>query len=276
MNKLKIELYNDHFENAKVYQIPRAQLIIADIPYNLGNNAYASNPKWYVDGDNKNGESKLAGKSFFDTDNDFKINNFFDFCTRYLKKEPKKGGERGKSSGAPAMIIFCAFEQIPMVIEEGKKHGLMKSYPLVFCKNYSAQVLKANMKIVGATEYAIVLYRDKLPKFNNKDIYGNNKMIFNWFEWKRDNSKEYPKIHPTQKPVNLLKKLIEIFTDEGDVVIDPVAGSASTLRACAELNRSCYGFEIKKKYYKEAKEKMLSNIKVQSTIDDFIDLEVIK
>ena len=68
----KIELYNDHFENAKRYGIPHAQLIIADIPYNLGNNAYASNPMWYKDGDNKNGESKLAGKSFFDTDNDFK------------------------------------------------------------------------------------------------------------------------------------------------------------------------------------------------------------
>lgn len=128
-SKVKIELYNDHFENAKRYGIPHAQLIIADIPYNLGNNAYASNPMWYVDGDNKNGESKLAGKSFFDTDNDFKINNFFDFCTRYLKKT-KKGGERGKSSNAPAMIIFCAFEQIPFVIEQGKKHGLMKSYPL--------------------------------------------------------------------------------------------------------------------------------------------------
>ena len=119
------------------------------------------------------------------------------------------------------------------------------------------------MKIVGATEYAVVLYRDKLPKFNN-----NGKMIFNWFEWKRDSSKEYPKIHPTQKPVSLLKKLIEIFTDEGDVVIDPVAGSGSTLRACAELNRNCYGFEIKKNFYKDAKEKMLSNIKVQATIFD--------
>lgn len=266
MKKIKIELYHDHFENAKVYGIPHAQLIIADIPYNLGNNAYASNPQWYIDGDNKNGESKLAGKSFFDTDNDFKINNFFDFCTRYLKKEPKKGGERGRSSGAPAMIIFCAFEQIPMVIEQGKKHGLMKSYPLVFIKNYSSQVLKANMKIVGATEYAVVLYRDKLPKFNNKDIYGNNKMIFNWFEWKRDNSKEYPKIHPTQKPVNLLKKLIEIFTDEGDVVIDPVAGSGSTLRACAELNRNCYGFEIKRDFVKRAKEEMLSNIEIQQKL----------
>lgn len=267
--KIKIELYNDHFENAKRYGIPHAQLIIADIPYNLGNNAYASNPSWYIDGDNQNGESKLAGKSFFDTDKDFKINNFFDFCTRYLNKEPKEKNERGRSSNAPAMIVFCAFEQIPMVISEAKKHGLLKSYPLIFCKNYSSQVLKANMKIVGATEYAVVLYRDKLPKFRNIDAEGKNHMIFNWFEWKRDNFKEYPKIHPTQKPVNLLKELIKIFTDEGDVVIDPCAGSGSTLRACAELKRSCYGFEIKKNFYNDAKEKMLSNIDIQTTIFDY-------
>lgn len=259
--KLKIELYNDHFENAKRYGIPHAQLIIADLPYNLGNKAYASSPQWYIDGNNTNGESNLAGKEFFDTDKDFKINNFFDFCVRYLNKEPKSSLGRGKSSNAPAMIVFCAFEQIPMVIEQAKKHGLMKSYPLVFIKNYSGQVLKANMKIVGATEYAVVLYRDKLPKFNN-----NGKMIFNWFEWRRDNKREYPKVHPTQKPVSLLKRLIEIFTDEGDVVLDPVAGSGSTLRACAELNRSCYGFEIKKNFYNEAKEKMLKDIKVQMSI----------
>ena len=260
--KTKIELYNDHFENAKRYGIPHAQLIIADIPYNLGNNAYASNPMWYKGGNNKNGESKLAGKSFSDTDNDFKINNFFDFCTRYLIKEPK---EKGK---APAMIVFCAFEQIPLVIEQGRKHGLVKSYPLVFIKNYSSQVLKANMKIVGATEYAVVLYRDKLPKFNNVGLDGKNHMIFNWFEWKRDNKNLYTKIHPTQKPVELLKTLIKIFTDEGDVVIDPVAGSASTLRACAELKRNCYGFEIKKDFYKSAKEKMISDDILNGILED--------
>lgn len=255
VRKTKIELFNDHFQNFKKYQIPKAQLVIADIPYNLGKNAYASSTEWYVDGDNKNGESNKAGKSFFDTDNDFRIAEYMHFCSRLLIKEPK---EKGK---APAMIVFCSFQQMPMVIEYGKKYGFENSYPLFFIKNYSAQVLKANMKIVGATEYAVVLYRDKLPKFNN-----NHKMIFNWMEWKRDNSKIYPKIHPTQKPVNLLKKLIEIFTDEGDVVIDPCAGSGSTLRACAELNRSCYGFEIKKDFYKLAQEKMLTNIEVQERL----------
>ena len=82
-------------------------------------------------------------------------------------------------------------------------------------------------------------------------------MIFNWFEWERDNRNKYPKIHPTQKPVGVLKKLIEIFTDEGDTVIDPVCGSGSTLRACAELGRNCYGFEVNRDFYTKAKEIML-------------------
>lgn len=243
----KIELFNDSFQNYKRYQIPKAQLVIADIPYNLAENAYASSPSWYVGGDNKNGESKKAKSAFFDTDGYFRIPEYMHFCSKMLIKEPKEAGK------APAMIVFCAFEQMQQIIEYGKKYGFMKSYPLVFVKNYSGQVLKANMKIVGATEYAVVLYRDKLPKFNN-----NNRMIFNWFKWERDT--QTPKIHPTQKPVQLLKQLIEIFTDEGDVVIDPCAGSGSTLRACAEINRSCYGFEIKKDYYKQAKQKILKDV----------------
>lgn len=249
---MKTELYNDNFQNYKRYNIPKAQLVIADIPYNLGTNFYGSNPMWYVGGDNKNGESKLAKKAAFNTDFSFNIAEYFHFCSKLLKPEPK---EKGK---APAMIVFCSFQQMPMVIEYGKKHGFENSYPLFFIKNYSSQVLKANMKIVGATEHAVVLYRDKLPKFNNgRTETEKGKMVFNWFEWKRDNSKVYPKIHPTQKPVGLLKQLIEIFTDEGDVVIDPCAGSGTTLRACMELNRNSYGFEISKDFYSRAISEML-------------------
>ena len=124
------------------------------------------------------------------------------------------------------------------------------------------------MTLVRATEYAVVLYRDKLPKFNNgrqydengKIIRGSGKMIFSWFEWKRD-SKDIPKIHPTQKPQNILKQLIEIFTDEGDTVIDPCAGSGSTLQAAYELGRNAYGFETNTKFYNEAKKKMPCFIK---------------
>ena len=236
---MKAELYRDHFQNFKSYQIPKAQLIIADIPYNLGNNAYASNPSWYKDGNNKNGESEKAGKEFFDTDKDFRPAEFMHFCSTMLKKEPKEKGQ------APCMIVFCEFEQQFQLIELAKRYGLPNYINLVFRKNFSAQVLKANMKIVGNCEYAVLFYREKLPKFNN-----NGKMIFNCIDWTKDT--KTPKIHPTQKPVELLKKLIEIFTDKGDVVIDPCAGSGSTLLAAIELERNAYGFEIKKDFHAEA------------------------
>ena len=247
MAELKMELYHDNFQNFKRYNIPKAQLVIADIPYNLGNYAYASSPEWYVGGDNKNGESQKAGKQFFNTDSNFKIAEYMHFCGRLLKKEPK---EKGKS---PAMIVFCAFDQDQMVIEYGKRYGFMHHFPIFFIKRYSAQVLKANMKIVGATEHAVVLYRDKLPKFNN-----GGRMVFDWFEWLKDSQTRYPKIHPTQKPVCVLKRLIEIFTDAGDVVIDPCAGSGTTLRAAFEIGRNSYGFEVDREFYRDAQEKMLA------------------
>jgi len=179
----RIELFDDHYQNYKKYGMPKAQLLIADIPYNVGIDAYGSNPAWYKDGDRENGESDLAGKPFFNTDMRFKIPEFFFFCSRMLKKEPK---ERGK---APCMIVFCSFEQQFELIEHAKENGFNHYINLVFRKNFSAQVLKANMRVVGNCEYALILYRDKLPKFNN---HGN--MVFNCLDWVRDN--KTPKIHP--------------------------------------------------------------------------------
>lgn len=260
MKKSKIELYHDNFQNYKCYGIPKAQLVIADIPYNLAEKAYASSPMWYNGGDNANGESKLAKKSFFNSDGQFRLAEYMHFCSTMLKKEPKGNNE------APAMIVFCAFDQDAYLVDLAKRYGFHRCYPIFFVKNYSSQVLKANMKIVGATEHALVFYRDKLPKFRNgcrrdengKPIRGTGKMIFDWFEWRRDSSAEYPRIHPTQKPVGVLKQLIQIFTDPGDVVIDPCAGSASTLRAAFETGRDSYGFEVDRKFYQMAQEQMIA------------------
>lgn len=244
--RLKIELYNDSMQNWKSKPIQKAQLIIADVPYNVGNNFYGSNPMWYNGGDNKNGESKLAGKAAFSSDFNFNLYEYFHFCSRLMKKEPRGGVQRGRSSDAPCMIVFCAFEQMPILIDAAKKHGFVKNIPLVFIKNYSPQVLKANMRVVGATEYALILYRDRLPKFRN-----NGQMVFNWFQWERD-GKNIPKIHPAQKSYGVIKRLIEIFTDEGDVVIDPCFWSGVTAKAAMDSGRQFYGFEINKDFYKAA------------------------
>ena len=70
--------------------------------------------------------------------------------------------------------------------------------------------------------------------------------------------------------MKLLKHLIEIFTDPGDVVIDPCFGSGSTARAALELGRNFYGFEINKEFYRRAKNEMIVLPKdEQMTIDDW-------
>lgn len=253
----RVGLFNSTMQDYKRYGIPKAQLILTDIPYSLGANAYGSNPSWYVDGDNKNGESELAGESFFTTDENFKPAEMMHFAAQMLKPEPKgksDDDDRTKTS-APCMIVFCEFAQQFYLIELAKRYGLNHYINLVFRKNFSAQVLKANMKVVGNCEYGLILYRDKLPKFNN-----NGRMVFNCMDWSRDLGME--KIHPTQKPIPLLQRLIELFTDPDDVVIDPFAGSGSTLIAAANLGRKAYGFEISKRFYVDAREAIKQNINV--------------
>lgn len=243
----RIILFHDSYQNWKGKEIPKAQLILTDLPYQLGANAYGSNPMWYNGGDNSNGESKLAGKSFFNTDSKegFRISEFFHFCNNLLKKEPKAQKEAG------CMVLFCALEQHNELKEYAKKYGFPNSFPLIFYKNYSAQVLKANMRPVGNYETALVFYRDKLPKFRNQ-----GRMVFQCMPWVEDTIK-YPKIHPTQKPVALMEKMISIFTDIDDVVIDCCAGSGTTLLAAKNLGRKAYGFELMREYVNGFYEQLL-------------------
>lgn len=250
----RVGLFHGTMQDFKRVGIPKAQLILTDIPYGLGTSAYGSNPIWYNCGDNKNGESEFAGETFFTTDENFKPAEMMHFAAQMLKPEPKEKGSGGRTtSTAPCMIVFCEFAQQFYLIELAKRYGFNNYINLVFRKNYSAQVLKANMKVVGNCEYGLILYRNKLPKFNN-----NGQMIFNCMDWVRDLGME--KIHPTQKPIPLLKHLIELFTDPDDVVIDPYAGSASTLIAAASLGRKAYGFEISKRFYEDACDALQKNI----------------
>lgn len=62
--------------------------------------------------------------------------------------------------------------------------------------------------------------------------------------------------HPTQKPVEMLKYFIQTYTNEGDLVLDNCMGSGSTGVACKQLNRSFIGYELDKKYYEIAKNRI--------------------
>lgn len=71
------------------------------------------------------------------------------------------------------------------------------------------------------------------------------------------------RVHPTQKPVELLEYFIKTYTNEEDIVLDFTMGSGSTAIACKNLNRDFIGIELDEKYYKIANERLynLSNQK---------------
>ena len=69
------------------------------------------------------------------------------------------------------------------------------------------------------------------------------------------NSKEKVN-HPTQKPLELIKRCVNMFSNEGDLILDFTMGSGTTGVACHELNRNFIGIELNKEYYNMAKQRI--------------------
>lgn len=109
--------------------------------------------------------------------------------------------------------------------------------------------------------------RDKM-RFESRSKSGFGKNISNWL--KRD--KVYPsnvlylatecsnKNHSATFPVALPSWFIKLFTEEGDIVLDPFIGSGTTAIACLKLNRKYIGIEIKEEYYKLAIERIKNEV----------------
>lgn len=67
--------------------------------------------------------------------------------------------------------------------------------------------------------------------------------------------------HPTPKPKHFIKEILKMFTRDSDLILDPFIGSGSTAVACLQLNRRFIGFEIEKKYYKIALERVQKTLR---------------
>jgi DNA modification methylase len=69
------------------------------------------------------------------------------------------------------------------------------------------------------------------------------------------------RIHPTQKPLDLFQKLVQIHSKKGDVVIDPFLGSGTTAVAALLENRKFAGSDIDAKYVKKSKERIKNEVR---------------
>ena len=112
--------------------------------------------------------------------------------------------------------------------------------------------------MVGFKEFGELKHIDKIAKEVNAPIFnlpeGESKKS-NILSFKKD----YGGLHPTQKPVELLKDLIKTYSNEGDKVLDFTAGSFSTLVACEQTNRKGIGIELDEKYVEIGRKRLAQN-----------------
>lgn len=114
-------------------------------------------------------------------------------------------------------------------------------------KNYEALIKKYKInKMNNFIEYSVLKKKWK----NENDVVFNlpkgEKVLKNVFEYKKDTNN----IHPTQKPIALLEKLIQVFTNKNDYILDFTCGSASTGISAIKNNRKFIGIELDSNFYK--------------------------
>lgn len=129
-------------------------------------------------------------------------------------------------------------------------------------KNLSAMQVEAekhklklmNILVVNKTQGTYFSYYQKYVEFilffrstKGKAKYINDCGKGNYFEYKYTRGKE--KLHPSEKPIELIKELILQSSNEDEIVFDPFMGSATTAVASKELNRHYIGFELEKEYF---------------------------
>ena len=103
-------------------------------------------------------------------------------------------------------------------------------------------------------------------KLNTMPTFGDCELL--WTSFSRKSVKKYIyqyngligmepwRQHPTQKPVELIRKLIMDYTKEGDLVCDPFMGSWTTARAAKDLGRDFIGFELERRYCEVGEERL--------------------
>ena len=194
-------------------------LILTDPPYQIGS---------YSTGDIHLPNRKKLNNNIADWDQNFKPSDYADELVRVLKKDGN-------------MFIFTSYNLI------GKWHELLDSrfdtfQFFVWHKTNPPPKIYKN-GFLNSCELIICLWNKK-HKWNFK----GQKEMHNFFESPICMGKERL-AHPTQKPLKILRHLIEIGSNEGDIIFDPFAGVGSVEYACRELNRRCISVEIEKTYY---------------------------
>jgi site-specific DNA-methyltransferase (adenine-specific) len=169
---------------------------------------------------------RVLNKKYADIGN-FDLKKFLRECVRIVKG---------------SIYIFCSTEQVSLVREFLVNAGM--STRLIIWEKTNPSPMNGEYIWLSGIELCVY------GKF--KGAVFNEKCKNSVFRFPNGRSK----FHPTEKPVNLFKYLVEVSSNVGDLVLDPCIGSGTTAVACLEKSRNFIGFELNKKYYTYCKNRI--------------------
>lgn len=222
--------YGDGIAGAASLADKSVDLLLTDPPYSISN-AYTCE-KQIPRRLRTNGGDFIMPKGDFGTwDRDFNPKSWTDVIV------PKVRGWA---------VIFCAQAQIGEYVEILKSHGFNAVGTIVWHKTNPVP-FNTRFKPVNAWEAGVIGKRPG-TKFHGRGT------VHNVFTYKSPSPQN--RIHPTQKPLGLFRELTQLFSQPGDLILDPFAGSATTACAALELRRKVIAFESDERHYMAACERL--------------------
>lgn len=228
--KNKLWFFNKDYREV-IAKIPdnSIDLIATDPPYRVTNRGNSGTM-----GGMMKDKKTMKGKIF--DFNDLNISDYINEFYRILKPNAH-------------CYIFCNQKNLFQFMEVINRHSKFKWFKnLIWLKDNKI----ANQYYMSQFEYIIFLRKGKAKRINH---CGTSEVLR--FKNEKTKDAQGKTIHPTEKPINLMKTLIKNSTKENEIVCDPFSGIGSTALACLESNRKFIGTEIDKDFYEVAKNRLL-------------------
>ena len=206
--------------------------LITDPPYNISQKNNFSTMR----------SAKRNGIDFGEWDKNFDL---FSWIKPYIELLNKNG----------SVIIFCSFRYLSYIVSILEENDMKVKDVMIWTKS-NPMPRNTTRRYVQDTEYAVWAVKNKSKWVFNKPNgipYLRAKFVTSIVSGKEKS------IHPTQKSLKLMKEIINIHTNENDLIIDPFMGSGTTGVAAKELKRKFLGIEKEKKYFDIAKERLNFN-----------------
>ena len=195
-----------------------------------------TDPPYCVSRDYQLGFSNMgrAGMNYGDWDYDFNQTEWIDLASSKIKP----GG---------SIIIFNDWKNMSYLVSSLEKNGFIIK-DLLRWKKSNPMPRNTTRRYVSDAEYAIWAVKPGKPWIFNKPA----DISYYRPEFEAGLVLGKSRIHPTQKPVNIIEQLITIHSNENDLICDLFSGSGVVGLVCKKLNRNFIGSELNKEYFDKA------------------------